>query len=455
MGRPLRVAVVGSGPSGFYAAEALFKSDLPAQVAMVERLPTPYGLVRGGVAPDHAKIKSVTRVYDKIASHEAFEFLGNVTVGKDVSIVELQRHYDAVIFACGAESEQSLGIPGEELPGSHSATEFVGWYNGHPDHRDRCFDLSCERAVVIGQGNVAIDVARMLAKTADELRHTDIAHHALEVLADSKIKEIHLIGRRGPVQAKFTAAELKELGELVDCDPLVDPGEIVLDPASRAELEDASNQHSKRNMAILEEFAGRPAPTKSKSCRIRFFRSPVALESADVAPGRLARVVLEKNVLEGEPFRLKARGAGELEELPCGILFRSVGARGVAIPGVPFDDRRGIFPNKEGRICDGHTPVPGLYAVGWIKRGPTGIIGANKPDSQDTIKAFLADLPNLAPCPEPDTGPLKELLASRGVRVVSYADWQRIDAAEVERGKERGKPREKFVSIEEMLAVLR
>lgn len=448
--RPLRVALVGSGPSSFYAVEALLKAGQPVVVDMFDRLPTPFGLVRGGVAPDHPKIKSVTRVYEKIAQSEGFSFFGNVMIGRDIAVDELRRFYDAVIFACGAESDKHLGIPGEDLPGSHAATEFVGWYNGHPDYRDRSFDLSSEVAVVIGQGNVAMDVTRILAKSVDELRDTDIAQHALDVLAESRIKEIHLVGRRGPVQAAFTHPELKELGHLSACDPVVDPADLELDPASRQELEDASNHHSQKNMGILQEFVELPASTKGKRCRIRFFRSPHELRG----DGRVESIVLEKNVLVGEPFRQRAMATEEREEIACGLVFRSVGYRGVPIPGVPFDDSRGVFPNEDGRILDRGDAVPGLYCAGWIKRGPSGIIGTNKPDSQKTVQGLLLDVPKLEPCEVPSSDALRELLGSRGVRAVSFADWQKIDAAEIERGQAVGKPREKFTRIEEMLAVL-
>ncbi len=448
--RPLRVAVVGSGPSGFYAVEALFKANAIVQVDMFDRLPTPFGLVRGGVAPDHPKIKSVIRVYDKIAAHERFAFFGNVHVGRDISIVEMRRFYDAILFSCGAETDNRLGIPGEDLPGSHTATEFVGWYNGHPDYRNRAFDLSCEVAVVIGQGNVAMDVSRILAKTADELKETDIAAHALDALASSKIKEVHLIGRRGPVQAKFTQPELKEFGELADCDPVFAREDLVLDAASQAELNDAENHHAKKNFAVMQEFATRTIGGKSKRFYIHFLKSPIELRGND----RVESLLLEKNRLEGEPHKTRAIGTGVTEALDCGLVFRSVGYRGIAIPGVPFDAKRGVFPNREGRIVDGEAVVPGMYAAGWIKRGPSGIIGNNKPDSQATAAALLADAPTLAPCATPDTSALAALLGERNVRAVSYADWQRIDAAEIERGKACGKPREKFTRVEEMLAVL-
>lgn len=449
-GLPLRVAIVGSGPSGFYAAEALFKSGLNLSVDMFDRLPVPFGLVRGGVAPDHPKIKSVTRVYDKIAANPGYAFLGNVTIGRDITVDELSRFYDCVIFASGAETDNRLGIPGEDLPGSHTATEFVGWYNGHPDYRDRVFDLSSEVAAVVGQGNVAMDVSRILAKTVDELRGTDIAEYALDALAESKVREIHLIGRRGPVQAKFTLAEIKEFGELAACDPAIDPVSLQLDAASQAELDDPDNQHSQKNFAVLRSFAERAAPSKAKRFHIHFLESPVEIRGN----GKVESLVLERNRLEGEPFKLRAVGTGEKHEMPCGLVFRSVGYRGVPIPGVPFDERRGRIPNDDGRIIKDGAPWAGHYAVGWIKRGPSGVIGTNKPDSQATAAALLADVPSLAPSPERDTNALLSLLRSRGVRPVSFADWQRIDAAEIERGKAKGKPREKFSRVEEMLSLL-
>ena len=448
--RPLRVAVIGSGPSGFYAAEALFKAEAVVQVELFDRLPTPYGLVRGGVAPDHQKIKNVIKVYDRIAATPGFAFLGNVTVGRDVSVDELRRFYDAVLFTSGAETDRRLGIPGEDLPGSHTATEFVGWYNAHPDYRARVFDLSTEVAVVIGQGNVAMDVSRILAKTVDELKDTDIAEHALDALAESNVREIHLIGRRGPAQCKFTPPEIKEIGELVDCDPVVHPEDLELNDASRLELEDKANALNRKNYETLTQFSQRSAPTKRKRYVCRFLESPVELQGEQ----RLERVVLEKNALQGEPNHQWAEGTGEKLTLDAGLLFRSIGYRGVAIPGAPFDERRGTMPNREGRVTEGDVVIPGLYAAGWIKRGPSGVIGTNKPDAYETVKVLLEDVPTLAPCSEPATQALVELLARRGVRAVSFEDWRRIDAAETARGASRGKPREKFSTVEEMLAIL-
>ena len=450
-GRPARVAIVGSGPSGFYAADVLIKADQDVTIDMFDRLPTPFGLVRGGVAPDHPKIKNVIRIYERTAKDAAFSFLGNVHVGHDVSVAELRAHYDAVIFTCGAETDRSLNISGIELPGSHTATEFVGWYNGHPDYLGRSFDLSQEIAVVIGQGNVAVDVTRVLAKTVDELKNTDIAAHALDALATSKVKEVHLIGRRGPVQAAFTNKEIRELGELADCDLVFnDLGDFELNPASQAELDDAANIGAGRNWKVLEELRARQPAGKSRRIVVHFFRSPRELSGN----GRVESLALERNRLAGEAGDQWAEGTGGTTTMGCGLFFRSVGYRGVKIPGVPFEARRGVFPNAAGRIVEDGAPVPGLYAAGWIKRGPSGVIGTNKPDSVETVRKLLEDLPALPGCETPDTAPLCGLLASRNVRVVSYADWQRIDAAEVARGRPHGKPREKFTTIEEMLTVL-
>ena len=448
--RPLRVAVVGSGPSGFYAAQALIKAEIEVRVDIFDRLPCPYGLVRLGVAPDHQKIKNVIRIFERIAAEPNCRFLGNVMVGRDVTVEELRRHYDALIFANGAESDRRLNIPGEDLAGSHTATEFVAWYNGHPDYRDREFDLSQEAAVVIGQGNVAVDVCRILAKTVDELKHTDIAQHALDALAESRIRDIYMVGRRGPVQAKFTQLAIKEMGQLADCEPVFGAADLKFDPHIPAAYADAQNKSAKRIVPILSDFAARPSSGKARRLHILFKKSPIEIKGAE----RVESIVLEQNELIGEPFALKARGTGSTEEVPCGLVFRSVGYRGIPMPGVPFDERGGVIPNEDGRVLDDGTPVSGLYAAGWIKRGPSGIIGTNKPDSQATVAKLLQDLPNLRPCPDPETEKILALLRDRGVRVVSFEDWRKIDAAEIERGQPLGKPREKYPTVEEMLAKL-
>jgi ferredoxin--NADP+ reductase len=449
MSAPIRIAVVGSGPAGFYAAEALL-ADPNIQVDVFDALPAPFGLVRYGVAPDHPKIKNIIARYEKTAALPGFAFLGNVTVGRDISVEEMRRFYDAIVFSNGAQTDRRLGIPGEDLPGSYTATEFVAWYNGHPDYQDRAFDLSHECAVVIGQGNVAVDVARILCKTVDELANTDITARALEVLAESKVREVRMIGRRGPVQAAFTPPEMKELGEFGDCDLVVDPAELVLNDASRAELEVLKWREAQKNYDLLQAAASKEPAGKSRRLLIQFYRGPKEL----VGGPRLDGVVLERNQLSGEPGAQKAAGTGITELVPCGVLFRSVGYRGVPLAGVPFDEKNGIIPNHEGRVLQDGQPLSGLYVAGWIKRGPSGIIGTNKPDSFETVKSLLADMPALARCAEPSRDALLALLKSRNVRVVTYEDWRLIDAAEIERGSVVGKPREKFTSIDEMLGVL-
>lgn len=445
---PLKIAIVGAGPSGFYAAEALLKSGRRVVIDMIERLPAPYGLVRHGVAPDHPKLKEAIAVYDRIARSPEFRFFGNVTVGRDVAVEALRAAYHAVIFASGAESDRRLSVPGEDLTGSYTATEFVGWYNGHPDFRDRVFDLSQEVAVIIGQGNVAADVCRILAKTVDELKHTDIAEHALEALAESRVRDIHVVGRRGPAQAKFTAKELRELGELEDADVVVAPADLELNPESLAEFEDRKGAAAKKNYEILREFAAKPQAGRRRRIFFRFLLSPVEILGRDHVEG----IVLERNRLSGGPNEQSARGTGERLEMAAGLVFRSIGYKGTAIEGVPFDARQGVFPTRDGRITEADgAVVPGLYACGWIKRGPTGIIGTNKPCSVATVASVLADLAAPDPGPKPGAEGLPALLGADGRRVVSYDDWLAIDQVEVSRGAAKGKPREKFTSVVEML----
>ena len=451
--RALRVAIVGSGPSGFYAAEALFHhEELHVEVGMFERLPAPFGLVRYGVAPDHAKIKNVIKVYEKTMEREGFHYFGNVEIGKDITVHQLRKYYDAVIFAYGAETDRTLNIEGIDLPGSHTATEFVAWYNGHPDFVNHTFDLSQKTAVIIGQGNVAVDVARILAKTPEELQKTDITKYALDQLAESQIKEIHMIGRRGPVQAAFTPIEIREFGQLTDCAPVIDPKSLELSYASQTELEDPKNAPRKKNYTILKDLAKMEAGSKSKRIYIHFRKSPVALYPGE--DGHLARVILELNELVGEPGHQKSRGIGEKEEIRAGLFFRSIGYRGLPLAGLPFDEQAGVVPNQKGRVQDAEHISTGLYTVGWIKRGPSGIIGTNKPDSEETVQCLLEDLKHLNPCKNPSTQQLTDLLKKQNIRYVTYEDWKKIDAAEIARGVQAGKPREKFITAEEMLNVL-
>lgn len=446
--RPLRVAIVGSGPSGFYAADALFKSGVACHVDMFEKLPSPYGLARTGVAPDHAKIREITKFFEKIAGHPNFSFHGNLEIGKALSVALLRKYYDAVILACGTEISQRMGIPGEELPGSYTAASFVGWYNGHPDHCEFPFDLSSEVAAVVGVGNVAIDVARILSKTVDELKHTDISQRALDILAQSRVKEVHVFGRRGPAQAKFRDQELKELTKLADCNCIVHPEDLALNPGSLQEMEDAG---VRRNITYLRELAARtPDPSKRRNIHLRFLLSPVRVQGS----GRVESLVMEKNQLHGAPFGQSAKGTGEIVQIPCGVLFSSIGYRAIPVPGVPFESRLGIIANHEGRVVDDGHVVSGLYTVGWIKRGPSGLIGSNKPCSHETVQKLLEDLPGLPPCQAPNTPALLEELKSNGARPVSFADWRIIDHEERARGAQVGKPRERFTRVNEMLALL-
>src|SRR6266511_1558598 len=379
---PLRVAVVGSGPAGFYAAGALLDADVPIEVDMIERLPTPWGLVRLGVAPDHPKLKSVSRAFERIALKPGFRFFGNVEVGRDLSHGDLVQLYDAVIYAFCAQTDKRLGIPGEDRQGSWSATEFVAWYNGHPDYQELPFDLNVDRAVVIGNGNVALDVARMLALTPEELTPTDTTDPAIEAIGASTIEEILIVGRRGPAQASWTTQELKEMGELAGADVAVDAAELELDAKSEATLEHDTN--ARRNMDVLRIFAARAPTGKEVTLRFLFFRSPVAIHG----DGKVEEIELVRNRLEEQNGRLVAVPTDEHETLECGLVFRSVGYRGVGLPDVPFDERRGTILNENGRIVG----EPRAYCAGWIKRGPTGIIGTNKKDATETINLLLEDL---------------------------------------------------------------
>jgi ferredoxin--NADP+ reductase len=467
---PIRIAVVGSGPAGFYAAGHLLKAtDRNIEVDMIERLPTPWGLVRSGVAPDHPKIKSVTRIYEKTAAHPRFRYFGNVTFGEHVSRDELLAHYHAIVYATGSPSDRPLGIPGEELPGSHAATEFVGWYNGHPDHTHLEVDLlSAERAVVIGNGNVAIDVARMLVLAPSELAPTDTADHALEVLAASNVNEVVIVGRRGPAQAAFTNPELLELGELADADVIVDADE--LEQALAVNDADAETDiTSRRNVEILRDYASRTPHGHPKRIVLRFLLSPVAFLPDD--HGRLSAVELIRNELVPAPDGgLRAQPTDERETIPAGLAFRAIGYRGIPLPGVPFDERSAVIPNEAGRVFDpdSSAQLPGEYVVGWIKRGPSGVIGTNKKDAQETVDAMLNDVAALTsangdrPSPEqgsvhlpasPDAAAVETLLRSRQPELVTYSGWEAIDSHERALGEPAGRPRVKLTSIEELLRV--
>jgi len=448
-----RVAVVGSGPAAFFTAEPLLaRTELRVTVDMFERLPAPFGLVRFGVAPDHQKIKSVTRSFDKVARRAGFRFFGNVEVGTHVTLDDLRRHYHAVCFATGAQTDRRLGIPGEDLARSHPATEFVAWYNGHPDYRDHAFDLSVGRVAVIGVGNVAVDVARLLSRTPAELACTDITGDAQAALAASGIREVYLLGRRGPVQAAFTTPEVRELGELEGADVIVPPEDVALDPLSQAALAAADDRAIEKKVEVLREYSTRRRSGKPRALTLRFLVSPVEILADDAGGVRALRLV--RNRLEDDGRGgARAVATDRTEELPVDLVFRSVGYRGMPIPGLPFDERAGTVPHDRGRVLSGGAPLPGVYVSGWIKRGPSGVIGTNKPDAAETVESILADAAaGRLPTPSsPEADAVERLVRSRQPQAVGYDDWLRIDAAEVARGAACGRPRVKCTTVEEYL----
>ncbi len=454
---PLRVAIIGSGPSGFYAAEALQKQkDLTVEIDMFDRLPTPFGLVRGGVAPDHQKIKSVTKVYDRIAARPNFRFYGNVEFGTAIKRDDLAQYYHAIIYAVGAQSDRRMDIPGEDLPGSHPATEFVAWYNAHPDYRDLHFDLTQTSAAVVGVGNVAMDVVRILGRSYDELYETDIADYALEALKHSQVKDIHILGRRGPAQAKFTSPEIKELGEMADADIIIDPAELELDPHSQEFIDSGEDKTAVKNLEIMREYAKREPAGKSRRIHMHFLESPVEILGTD----RVEAIKIVKNELVAdERGNTRPRATDKTYTLPVGLVFRSVGYHGQPLPDVPFYERWGTIPNDKGRVLTEHPSgeqVIGDYVVGWIKRGPSGVIGTNKPDSVETVNMLLEDLQTgkLLNPEQPAEDAIKTLLDNRGVRYVTFDEWLRLDTIEQEQGQAIARPRLKFSRIEDMLAAL-
>lgn len=441
-----RIAIIGAGPSGFYAAEGLLKEIPNVSIDLIDRLPTPYGLVRYGVAPDHQKIKSVTKMYEKTASDPRLRFLGNVMFGRDLSYSDVKKHYHAVIYTVGASADRNLGIPGEHLEGSMSATEFVAWYNGHPDYASRVKRISAKQVAVVGMGNVAIDVTRILAKSVEELKSTDIADHALEVLKDSPVSDVYMLGRRGPAQAKFTTKELRELGELPMADIIVNPKELELDAASLTSIE--GDPAIKKNIEILQEFAHKKPEGKPRRVHVRFLVSPIEI----LGQQSVEQLKLEQNRLND---KLNAEGTGQIETLPMQMVLRSVGYKGVALPGVSFDSRKGVIPHIQGRVTDANGQIiAGEYVAGWIKRGPSGVIGTNKADAMETVQSIKADLETLA-ARVSQTVPeaIDALLQSKGIKPVSFSDWLKLDAFEIQQGTSQGRPRVKLTSIEKMLEV--
>lgn len=456
---PVRIGIVGSGPAGFYAADFLLKTKSPVvHVDMFDRLLTPFGLVRAGVAPDHQKIKAVTKIFDRVARKPEFRFFGNVTLGEHIDAPELADFYHALVYATGAQTDRNLRIPGIELANSHTATEFVAWYNGHPDFRERKFDLSQENVAVVGMGNVAVDVARILARSHAHLAQTDIADYALEALQESKVRNIYILGRRGPAQAAFTVPEVRELGRLTECQTVVRPEEARLDPLSQAAVAQSADKTLRTKLEIIRAFADQTDQGKPKQLTIRFLVSPTRLTGD--TEGRVTRIQLFRNELYADDDgSLRSRSTDQHEELDVGLVFRSIGYYGVPLPYVPFRDDWGIIPNEAGRVVDMDTgrQIEGHYVVGWIKRGPTGVIGSNRPDAKETVALLLDDVMAAKHLHPVRTQPAQIVaeLRTRQPDFVTYADWLYLDAEEVRRGAALGRPRVKFTSAKEMLAVLK
>jgi ferredoxin--NADP+ reductase len=453
--RPLRVAIVGAGPSGFYVAEQLYKQkNFAVEVDIYDRLPTPYGLVRAGVAPDHQKIKSVTKIFERVAMKPGFRFFGYVELGKDVEVADLRHHYHQIVYTTGAQTDRHLNVPGIDLGNSFPATEFVAWYNGHPDYRDFRYDLSQERVAVIGVGNVAVDVARILCRSTDELATTDIADYALEALSESRVKDVFMLGRRGPAQGAFTSPEVKELGELPEADVIILPEEADLDALSQAAMADA-DRGTMRKVQLIQEFAMKKPAGKPRRLHLRFLVSPTELIAGD--DGNVSAMTLVHNELYAtEAGTLRSRPIEKHEELSVGLVFRSIGYRGVPLPGVPFNESWGVILNADGRVLDPGTQKPrkGEFTAGWIKRGPTGVIGTNKPDAAETVDCMLADVANGHVLDPPDASPdgVEQFIRDRQPAFFSFDDWRYLNDLELARGEAQGRPRVKITAVEEMIA---
>ena len=446
---PYRIAIIGAGPAGFYAAGHLLKQkNHVVTVDVFDKLPVPYGLVRSGVAPDHQKIKNVTRVYAKIATQDGFRFFGNVEYGRDIHLEDLRKHYHQVYFSTGAPVDRKLNIPGENLQRSYSATDFVAWYNGHPDYTSQYFDLSRHCVAVVGVGNVAVDVCRILCRTVDELRKTDIADYALEALAESRIREVYMLGRRGPAQAAFTHPEAKELGELPGADIFVPKDEAKLDPASNEWVSTHADRLTAKKIELIQTFAKNPSTQKPRRLVLRFLVSPEELHGDGA--GGIGSVTLRKNILVEQEGRLSPQPTDITENLPAEVVFRSVGYRGLPLPELPFRDDWAVIPSDQGRVAHG------VYVGGWIKRGPTGVIGTNKPDAQETVRTMLADL-EAGNCFNPDMQTpesVSRMLADRCKNVFSWEDWAKLDQQEIAAGDMQDRPRVEFISTDSMLQAL-
>ncbi len=438
----LRVAVVGSGPAGVYAAGLLTQGDV--RVDVLDRLPCPFGLVRYGVAPDHPKIKSISATLRKVLDHPAVRFLGNVEVGTQITVEQLHRFYDAIIITSGAAVDRHLGIPGEQRAGVYSATDFVGWYCGHPDAPLDRFTLDAHSVAVVGAGNVALDVTRILAKSADELRDTDVPDQVLQVLLSSQVADIYLLARRGPVQAKFTPKELRELGALANADVLVDSTELELGESDLSRL--AAAPALRRNLDALQEWAQRPVTGHPRRIHLRFRVRPVEV----VGDSAVAGLRLERTEVDQQG---RLSGTGSTYVLPVQMVLRSVGYRGLPLPGLPFDDDAGVIPNVAGRVLRAGRPVPGEYVAGWIKRGPTGVIGTNRHDASETVAALVADAAALPAAPIRDPDGIRDFLAERNIDVVTWEGWRSIERAEAEMGRVLGRQPVKITDRDSLLRI--
>ena len=455
---PLRVAIIGAGPAGFYTAEHLLKQkQYQIEVDLFDRLPTPYGLVRGGVAPDHLKIKSVTRAYERTAKKKGFRYFGYVEFGSDIQLEDLKNHYHQIVFATGTQAGKLLNIPGAELNGSHAASNFVAWYNGHPDYRMFEFDLTQERAAVIGVGNVAMDVARILCLTPDELNRSDIADYALEALSKSNIKEVYVLGRRGPAQAAFTNPEVKELGQLEDTNIHVLPEEAELDPLSQADLDQRRDQSTVRKVEMIQDYAEAGDDGKSRQITLRFLVSPEEIYGDENGLVNGMRVV-KNQLMKTDAGTLRPEATDQTEEISVGLVFHSIGYRGLPLPGVPFNENWGVIANKLGRVIssDDELPLTGLYTAGWIKRGPSGVIGTNKLDASETVKCMLEDFENgitLDP-PQPEADAAEETIRIKQPEYIVFEEWLQMDELEVSLGRVKDRPRLKFTAIDDMLSAV-
>lgn len=451
--RPLTVGIIGSGPSGFYTAEALIKSGLHVEIDMLEYLPTPFGLVRAGVAPDHQKIKGVTNIYERIAASPQFRFWGNVNYGEDISYDEIKELFDIVVYAIGAQSDTKMNIPGIDLEGCYSATKFVAWYNGHPDYQDLDFDPEAESVTIIGMGNVALDIARILALSEEELNKTDIPHANIEKLAKSKIKEINIIARRGPMQAAFTPAGSREFPELQDAVTLTDPEGLQLEDNAQLILEQTNDKRIISNLKFLEDISKNKVEEDKVTINFIFRRSPVQANGKD----RIESLDIVKNELfADETGKVHLSATRSIEQLKTDLLITSIGYRVKPVAGIPIDEKRGTIENSDGRVTENGEMREGEYVVGWAKRGANGIIGTNKSDSIATIDNLLYDVNSLEKelLPEPQELRVLKKLVDNGVHFVPFEDWQLIDSIEKSEGAQKEKPREKLVTVHDMIKVI-